>query len=121
MVTAFKAFVGGRLGSGKQWMPWVHVEDVAEIFAWAVNNEISGVWNATSPNPVRNSEFTRELASALGRPAFFPVPPPALRLVMGEVGKHLLDSAKVIPEALLKAGFRFKHPDLSEALRDALR
>lgn len=121
MMPAFNAFVGGRLGSGKQWMPWVHIEDVAEAFAWAVNNDVSGVFNATAPNPVRNSEFTRELAGALGRPALFPVPPFALKLAMGEVGQHLLDSAKVMPEALLKAGFHFEHPNLNEALRTILR
>ena len=121
MVPAFKAFVGGKLGSGKQWMPWVHVDDVAEIFAYAVNNEISGVWNATSPNPVRNSEFTKELAGTLGRPALFPVPPPALKLAFGEFAEHMLDSARVIPENLSNAGFRFRHPDLGPALRDLLR
>ena len=120
MVPAFKAFVGGKLGSGKQWMPWVHVDDVAEIFAYAVENEISGVWNATSPNPVRNSDFTKELAGALGRPALFPVPAPALKLAFGEFAQHMVDSARVIPENLTKAGFRFRHPELGGALRDIL-
>jgi hypothetical protein len=120
MVPAFRAFAGGRLGSGKQWMPWIHVDDVAEIFAYAVENEISGVWNATSPNPVRNSEFTRELARTLGRPALFPVPPAALKLAYGEFAQHMIDSARVVPEALVKAGFRFRHPELPEALRDLL-
>lgn len=121
MVPAFRAFVGGKLGSGKQWMPWIHVEDVAEVFTHAVENEISGIWNATSPNPVRNAEFTRELARTLGRPALFPVPPIALKMAFGEFGQHMLDSARVVPEAALSAGFRFRHPDLSETLRDLLR
>lgn len=120
MVPAFKAFVGGRLGSGKQWMPWVHVDDVAEIFAYAVENEISGVWNATSPNPVRNSEFTKELARTLGRPALFPAPAAALKLAFGEFAQHMVDSARVIPEKLSKAGFEFRHAELGEALRDLL-
>ena len=120
MVPAFRAFAGGRLGSGKQWMPWVHVDDVAEIFAHAVENEISGVWNATAPNPVRNSEFTKELASVVGRPALFPVPSFALKLAFGEFAQHMLDSARVIPENLNNAGFRFRHPELRGALRDLL-
>ena len=120
MVPAFKMFVGGKLGSGKQWMPWVHVNDVAEVFAYAVNNEISGVWNATAPNPVRNSEFTKELASVLGRPALFPVPPPALKLAFGEFAQHMVDSARVVPEKLTKAGFQFQYPELSGALRNLL-
>ena len=120
MVPAFRAFVGGKLGSGKQWMPWIHVDDVAEVFAHAVENEISGVWNATSPNPVRNTEFTKELARALSRPALFPVPAIALKLAFGEFGQHMLDSARVVPEAALSAGFRFRHPDPGEALRNIL-
>jgi uncharacterized protein len=121
MVPAFRSFVGGKLGSGKQWMPWVHVDDVAEVFAYAVENEVSGVWNATSPNPVRNSEFTRELARTLGRPALFPVPKVALKVAFGEFAQHMLDSARVIPEATQNAGFTFRHPDLGEALQDVLR
>jgi uncharacterized protein (TIGR01777 family) len=116
MVPAFRAFVGGKLGSGNQWMPWIHVEDVAEIFGYAVENEISGVWNATAPNPVRNTEFTKELARTMGRPALFPVPTLALKLAFGEFAQHMLDSARVIPENLSKSGFRFRHTDLGQAL-----
>ncbi len=118
MVPAFKAFVGGKLGSGKQWMPWIHVDDVAEIFAHAVNHEIHGVWNATSPNPVRNSEFTKELAGTLGRPALFPVPGIALKALYGEFAQHMLDSARVIPANLAAGSFPFRYPDLREALRE---
>ncbi len=120
MVPAFRAFVGGKLGSGRQWMPWIHVDDVAEVFAYAVENEISGVWNAVSPNPIRNSEFTKDLASALGRPAIFPVPRPILKIAFGEFAQHMLDSARVVPRNLTDAGFRFQHPDLPEALRSIL-
>jgi uncharacterized protein (TIGR01777 family) len=118
MVPAFRAFVGGRLGSGKQWMPWIHVSDVADMFVHAVENDIAGVWNATSPNPVTNAEFTREMGKALHRPALFPVPPFALKLAFGEMGQHMLDSARVIPDAPLKANFQFEYPDLGQALRD---
>jgi uncharacterized protein len=120
MVPAFRAFVGGRLGSGKQWMPWIHVSDVAEMFVHAVENDIAGVWNATAPNPVTNAEFTREMGKALHRPAVFPVPPFALKLAFGELGQHMLDSSRVIPEAALRAAFRFRYPELAGALRDLL-
>lgn len=117
MVPAFRAFAGGRLGSGKQWMPWIHVNDVAGMFVHAVENDISGVWNATSPNPVTNADFTREMGKALHRPALLPVPPFALKLAFGEMGQRMLDSARVIPEAALKANFRFGFTELGPALR----
>ncbi|HEX4138686.1 MAG TPA: TIGR01777 family oxidoreductase [Bryobacteraceae bacterium] len=120
MAPAFRAFVGGRLGSGKQWMPWIHVDDVAEMFVHAVENEISGVWNAASPNPVTNAEFTRAMGKALHRPTLFPAPPFALKIAFGELAQHMLDSARVIPEAALKAGFRFQYPEVGPALRNLL-
>jgi hypothetical protein len=120
MAPAFRAFVGGRLGSGRQWMPWIHAADVAELFVYAAENEISGVWNATSPNPVSNAEFTRQMGKALRRPAIFPVPPMALKLAFGELGQHMLDSARVIPEAASNAGFPFRYPQLAAALGDLL-
>jgi len=113
---AFRAFVGGRLGSGKQWMPWIHVDDVARLFAYAVEFPVRGVCNATAPKPVRNSEFTDELAAALHRPALFPVPPLALQVMFVDLGRHMLDSARVVPEAALKAGFAFEYPTLKSAL-----
>jgi uncharacterized protein len=118
MVPVFRAFAGGRLGSGKQWMPWIHVSDVAEMFVYAVENDVSGVWNASSPNPVTNAGFTREMGKALHRPALFPAPPFALKLAFGELGQHMLDSSRVIPDAALKANFRFQHPELPGALQD---
>jgi uncharacterized protein (TIGR01777 family) len=120
MAPAFRAFAGGRLGSGKQWMPWIHAGDVAELFVHAVENDVSGVWNATSPNPVTNADFTRQLARAVHRPALFPVPPFALKLAFGELGQRMLDSARVIPEAALRAGFQFRYPELKEALQNLL-
>jgi uncharacterized protein (TIGR01777 family) len=119
MEPIFKLGVGGRLGSGKQWMPWVHVQDVARLFLFAAENEVSGVLNGVAPNPVRNSEFTSALASAVHRPALFPVPGFALQIVAGELGKHMLDSARVIPEATQQAGFRFDYSDVQSALADA--
>ncbi len=120
MVPAFRAFAGGRLGSGKQWMPWIHDGDLAEIFVYAAENDVSGVWNACSPNPVTNAAFTREMGRVLHRPTLFPVPPFALKLAFGELGQHMLDSARVIPDAALKAGYRFHYPELGPALRNVL-
>lgn len=118
MLPAFRAFAGGPLGSGKQWMPWIHVTDVAEMLVHALIENISGVWNATSPNPVRNAEFTGALAKAVHRPALIPVPKFALKLAFGEFSQQMLDSARVIPEAALRAGFLFRYPEIGAALRD---
>lgn len=118
LVPVFKLGVGGRLGSGKQWMPWVHVQDVARLFLFAAENEVSGVLNGVAPNPVTNKEFTSALASAVHRPALFPVPGFALQLVAGELGKHMLDSARVVPTATQRAGFQFDFPDVRGALAD---
>ena len=99
-------------------MPWIHAADLAEMFVHAAEGGISGVWNASAPNPVTNAEFTRELGSVLHRPTLFPVPPFALKLAFGEIGRHMLDSARVIPDAALKAGYQFRYPHLGPALRD---
>lgn len=117
MLPAFRAFAGGRLGSGKQWMPWIHADDVSRLFVHAAETQtVRGVWNATAPNPVTNSEFTKELGRALHRPALFPVPLLALKALFGDLAQHMLDSARVVPEAALKAGFAFEYPTLSSAL-----
>ncbi|HTA42410.1 MAG TPA: TIGR01777 family oxidoreductase [Bryobacteraceae bacterium] len=118
MLPAFRACVGGRLGSGKQWMPWIHICDVAQMFLYAAESGLSGAWNATSPNPVTNAEFTRELGKALHRPAVFPVPRFALRLAFGEFGTHIVDSGRVVPDAAFKAGYTFRYPELGPALRN---
>jgi hypothetical protein len=103
-------------------MPWIHLDDVAALFVRAAEDDtMQGVWNATAPNPVTNKEFTRELAHAVGRPAILPVPGAALKLAFGEVGQHMLDSARVLPAAALRAGYGFRFPDLAGALRDAVK
>jgi hypothetical protein len=120
ILPAFRAFAGGRLGSGRQWMPWIHIDDVAGLFMHALTRDVSGVWNATSPNPVTNIDFTRELAAAVHRPALFPAPSFALKLMFGEFAEHMLDSARVVPEAALNSGFNFRYPDLEPALADLI-
>ena len=121
MLPVFRAGVGGRLGSGRQWMPWIHVDDVAELFTFAIKNDVSGVWNAASPGPVRNSDFTAQLAAATHRPALIPAPRFLLKLVFGELAQHMLDSARVVPDGPVKAGFRFRFPELGPALVDLAR
>lgn len=121
MLPIFRLGLGGRLGSGQQWMPWIHVDDVVEMFVRAALDEsVQGVWNATAPNPVSNAAFTQEISQVLHRPAIFPVPEFALRLGFGEFGLHMMDSARVVPTAALHAGYRFLYPEIGGALRNLL-
>jgi uncharacterized protein len=99
----------------------VHLDDVVGILMHAIDHPMSGAFNATAPNPATNAEFTRELATALGRPAIFPVPELALKAVYGEMAGMLLASQKVMPKATLAAGYKFRFAGLPAALRDVLR
>ncbi len=119
MLPVFRMGLGGKLGNGRQWVSWIHIEDEAALTLAAVENEtIHGPLNATAPNPARNAEFTRALAAALGRPAFFRVPAFALRAAAGGFAAELLESRRIVPAAAAKAGFAFKFPMLREALED---
>jgi len=109
----FKMGLGGPLGNGRQWMSCIHVDDVAGMILWALeNNAVRGPLNAVNPDPVRNSDFTQILARALHRPAIFPAPAFALRLALGELSRLLLDSIRVRPAKALSLGYRFRHPTL---------
>jgi uncharacterized protein (TIGR01777 family) len=121
MLPPFRMGLGGRLGSGRQWMSWIHLEDLAALFQFAVERQVRGPLNAVAPYAVTNSEFTRELARTLGRPAVFPVPGFALRLLFGEMADVLLASQRVAPGAAQAAGFRFRFPQLAPALESLLR
>ena len=121
MLPPFRMGLGGRLGSGRQWMSWIHLEDLAALFQFAVESQVRGPLNAVAPNPVTNSDFTRELAHALRRPAVFPVPEFALKLLIGEMADVLLASQRVAPAAAEAAGFRFRFPQLAPALESLLR
>jgi uncharacterized protein (TIGR01777 family) len=122
MLPVFRLGLGGKLGNGRQWVSWIHIEDQAALALAAVENEaFSGPVNATSPNPARNADFTRALAHALGRPAFFWVPAPALRLALGGFATELLESRRIVPTAAAKAGFTFRFPTLAGALEDLLK
>jgi hypothetical protein len=121
MLPPFRAFVGGKLGPGSQWMSWIHIADIVGLIRFALDHPISGVVNATAPNPVRNYDFTRTLGSALHRPAIFPVPAVVLRVLFGQMANVLLASQRVLPKAAETAGYRFAFPELGPALRDLSR
>jgi uncharacterized protein (TIGR01777 family) len=116
MLPPFRMGLGGRLGSGRQWMSWIHLEDLVGLFQFAIENPVRGPLNGVAPHAVTNSEFTREVARALRRPAVFPVPEFALRLLFGEMADVLLASQRVVPAAAEAAGFRFRFPHLAPAL-----
>ena len=115
----FKLGLGGPLGSGKQWMPWIHLADLRAAIVHAVMSEtLAGPINGTAPNPERNADLTRKLAAALHRPALLAVPGFALKLVLGEFGGALLAGQRALPAALEADGFRFRFPTLEAALAD---
>lgn len=121
MIGPFKLGVGGPLGSGKQWFPWIHVKDIVGIFRHAIlTATLAGPVNGVAPQPVTNGEFTRELGRALHRPAFLPVPEMALRVLMGEMSAVLFGSQRVVPNAALASGYEFHYPLLASALVDLL-
>ncbi|MDK8465313.1 TIGR01777 family oxidoreductase [Marinobacter sp. SS13-12] len=122
MLLPFKLGLGGRLGNGEQYMPWIHRDDVVAALIWMMETDTaSGAYNVVSPNPVTNRQFTRCLAGVLGRPAIFPAPAPVLKIVLGEMSRLLLTGQMAIPERLEAEGFRFRFPDLTPALADATR
>ncbi|MBZ5595564.1 MAG: TIGR01777 family oxidoreductase [Acidobacteriia bacterium] len=118
MLPPFRAFMGGRLGTGSQWMSWIHIDDIVGLIRYALAYPLTGVVNATAPNPVRNSEFTRELGATLHRPAIFPVPAAALKIMLGDMASVLLASQRVLPKAAETGGYRFAYPELGPALRN---
>jgi uncharacterized protein (TIGR01777 family) len=123
MLMPFRFGVGGRFGSGNQWMSWIVLEDAVEIVRSAILNErFAGPLNVVAPNPLRNSDFTRIVAAALHRPAIFPVPAFALRIVLGEMADALLlASQRAVPERLLAAGYTFRYHDFAAALQAILK
>ncbi|WP_127588613.1 TIGR01777 family oxidoreductase [Paenibacillus koleovorans] len=117
MAMPYKLGVGGRVGSGRHWMSWIHVRDMARLIYYCVENaSVVGPVNATGPKPVRNDEFGRALGYALGRPHWMPVPAVMLKLLFGELSVLLLEGQKVMPRAALDYGFHFKFNTLEEAL-----
>jgi uncharacterized protein len=117
MLIPFRLGIGGKLGDGLQWVPWVHLDDAVGLLLHAARDErVHGPLNVVSPEPVTNAEFTRELGQALGRPAVLPVPRLALRVAIGELSQAVLDSKRVLPGAALGTGYTFAYSRLGPAL-----
>ncbi len=109
-MTAFKCFAGGRLGSGRQWVSWVHLDDVVGAYQLALDTPtLSGPVNLVGPERLRNAEFARQIGAALGRPSWLPVPGPMLRLAVGGLAEYLLHGRPAVPAALRRAGYTFRH------------
>jgi len=123
MVTPFKFGVGGTVGSGKQWMSWIALDDLIKIIHFSLENEnLRGAVNAVAPNPVTNEEFTKTLGKVLHRPTVLPVPAFAIKLLFGEMGETLLlQGTRVLPKKLADANFDFQFTNLEEAMKDVLR
>jgi uncharacterized protein len=121
MLPPFKLGVGGPVAGGRQYLPWIHVDDLVGIYLAALDNEAwSGPVNASAPEPVTNAEFSKALGRALHRPAFAPVPALAIRALYGDMAEIVTEGQRAIPRRALELGYSFTHPDLDEALADAL-
>jgi uncharacterized protein len=122
MLTPFRLGLGGPLGSGRQWMPWIHIDDVLEMILFAMRTaHVSGPVNTVAPQIVQNIEFTKALGRAVNRPAIIPAPRFGLKLVFGEMADTMFASLRVVPDAATAAGFRFRYKDLDTALRAIIR
>lgn len=121
MLLPYRFYVGGPVGTGRQWLSWVHIEDLVNIYHYAINEDkIKGPVNATSPNPVTMKEFCQVLGKVMHKPSWFRVPSFILKLVFGEMADVLLSSQKVIPSKLINSNFRFQFPSLSDALKEII-
>jgi uncharacterized protein (TIGR01777 family) len=121
-INPWKLGGGGPLGNGRQWMPWIHLDDVVGLFRWAATEaSVEGPCNATAPNPVTNRDFAHTLGHVLHRPAVVPVPAFALRAMLGEFAESILTGQKAIPAVAQRLGYRFKFTAVEDALRAALR
>lgn len=121
MLLPFRFFVGGPFGSGRQWFPWVHLDDVTGLTLHALQDErVDGALNVVAPGTVRLGAFCQSLGKVLKRPSWLPVPGFALRLVAGELGETMLWSQKVVPQVALQTGYTFRYPEVEEALRAVL-
>ena len=122
MLPPFKLGLGGKIGDGYQWMSWIHLGDLVGIILYCIeHNKITGAVNGTSPNPVTNTLFTRALGKVLKRPTVAPLPTVVVRLLMGQMGKELLLAGKkVLPDKIIKAGYKFKYEQLEEALKNVV-
>jgi uncharacterized protein len=120
LIKPFKLFAGGWQGNGKQWFPWIHIKDIVDMYVWAMDSDIKGAINASSPNPVRNKDFCKQIAKNIHRPCWMGIPGFMLRIALGEFANSLLMSMRVIPKRPLDYGFTFKYPDLNGALTNLI-
>ena len=122
MIPAFRLFEGGSLGSGKQWFPWIHMQDLVAAIRFLIDTpSLSGPFNCTAPEPVRNKELAKTLGRKLNRPSCLPAPSFMIKLVLGEFGEVLLASQRAVPKRLSEAGFTFTYPDLDAALEEIVK
>ena len=121
LMRPFKFFVGGKLGRGDQWLPWIHIEDEVRAIQFLLKDQgATGPFNLCAPNPVRNQEAARILGRVLGKPSALPVPAFALKAALGEMAEMVLTGQRAVPKRLLERGFAFKYPALADALQDLL-
>ncbi len=120
MLPPFKAFVGGPVGSGKQWLPWIHIADEVRAILWAIDHDLIGPVNLEAPGIVTMRDFAKALGRALRRPSWAPVPAAPLKILLGEFAGVLLEGQRAVPKKLLDSGFRFRFDDVDSALRDVL-
>ena len=121
MLTPFQLFTGGPIGTGKQWFSWIHRDDLVNLIVEALTNEqMSGAYNATAPNPVKMEQFCQNLGEAMKRPSWLPVPEFALELLLGEGAILVLEGQQVLPKKTQALGFKFQYPELQSALREIL-
>ncbi|MGP9633899.1 TIGR01777 family oxidoreductase [Halomonas sp. AOP43-A1-21] len=122
MLPPFKLGLGGRFGSGEQYMPWIHREDLVDAIVFLLEKEgLNGAFNGSAPHPATNAEFSKTLAKRLNRPAIFPVPAVVLKAGLGEMSRLLLTGADMRPARLIEAGFEFQYPTLDKALAEILK
>ncbi|MFP4693977.1 MAG: TIGR01777 family oxidoreductase [Halothece sp.] len=119
MLTPFRLFAGGPLGTGKQWFSWIHIDDLVNLIIEAINsNQYQGIYNATAPNPVRMSELCDNLGAVMNRPSWLPVPEFALKLLLGEAAQVVLEGQKVLPKRTQEQGFSYQYPTVKPALAE---
>jgi uncharacterized protein len=122
MLLPFRLFIGGPLGSGEQYFPWIHIKDIVGLFVFAIENDsVEGPVNFAAPNPVTMKEFSSQLGRSMSRPAFFKVPEFALKLMLGESAEMLTNSQRVQPEKALKLGYDFNYSEISSALNELMQ
>jgi uncharacterized protein (TIGR01777 family) len=122
MITPFQLFAGGPIGSGRQWLSWIHIDDLVNLILQSLTNpEMEGVFNATAPHPVRMTDFSNTLGQVMHRPSWLPVPGFALEVLLGDGAKVVLEGQEVIPKRTLESGFQYEYPQLPAALKQILQ